>query len=359
MTYLYYLGRYLLASGRFFSAQKALWEAYMQCHVRCIQQKRHILIYLISCNIIMGRFPSLQLLQKPEARGLYEIFVPLCRLIRSGDYLSFRDYFELGTPTAQWYLKMELLYQMRNRCELLVWRSLIRKVFLYGGFHGDPSAQRSPPPMLHLSKLEAAVRFIQTRHKANSRAAKANGATNGPSIFTIDAPMDDDYEGIAKFVTHISEPEDGDYLFPPGYYDEDGAWVDNPAGQRVFGNEGDEYAGDLEELLPYVAENISSEPASKLLQDIESIVASLIKQNLLGGYLTHNPARFVIPGAKNVGAMVKGFPNIWKVISTQQEAYGNTVPAWVLAQPVISAPPATSAGGGRVISLKGAKAVGS
>jgi hypothetical protein len=358
VTYLYYLGRYLFGSGRFFPAQKALWEAYMKCHVNCMKQKRRILIYLISCNIIMGRFPSMQLLQKPEARGLYDIFVPLCRLIRSGDYLSFREYFKLGTPIAQWYLKLGMLYQMRNRCELLVWRSLIRKVFLHGGFHGDPTAQRSPPPMLHLSKLEAAVRFIQARHKANSHAAVAGGATNGASTFTLDAPIDQDYQGIAKFVAHISDPEDRDYLCPPGYYDEDGVWVENPMGQRVFGHEGKEYVGDVKELLPYIAENFSSEPASNLLQDIESIVASLIKQSLLGGYLTHNPARFVIPGAKNVGAMAKGFPNIWQVISTQQEAYGNTVPGWV-ARHVTFDQPGISAGGGRVISLQGAKAVGS
>lgn len=254
---------------------------------------------------------------------------------------------------------MGILYQMRNRCELLVWRSLIRKVFLYGGFHGDPTVQRSPPPMLHLSRLEAAVRLLQTRHKASSPAAIAGGVTNGLSTFTLDPPTDNDYQGIAKFVPHVSHAEDGDYLYPPGYYDEDGAWVENPMGQRVFGHEGEEYTEHVKELLPFMGEDFASESSSHLLQDIESIVASLIKQSLLGGYLTHNPARFVIPGAKNVGAMAKGFPNIWQVISKQQEGYGDTVPAWVLARPVFSQQPGISAGGSRVISLTGAKAVGS
>ncbi|KAH8703074.1 hypothetical protein BGW36DRAFT_333671 [Talaromyces proteolyticus] len=367
VTYLYYLGLYLFSNNQFFLAHKALWESYMQCHVNCYQQKRHILIHLISCNIVMGRFPSLTLLQKPEARDLSQIFIPLCKLICSGDYLSFRDHFRQGSPTAEWYIKNGLLYQIRNRCELLVWRSLIRKVFIYGGFHGDPTAQRSPPPMLHLSKLETAVRFIQARHSGHIGAATLSSIeTNGFSdVFTLHTSRDSDYDVITDFPSTLSASrdatDDADYLYPPGYYDQNGVFVENSDGQRVPGHEDEEYAGNIGDLVPYSNDHSEIEHTSRLLRDLESIVASLINQNLLGGYLTHNPARFVIPGAKHVGAMAKGFPNVWQTISSQQERHGNVVPAWVIApQSAFDQPALTSAAGGsRVVNLTGAKAVGS
>lgn len=311
----------------------------------------------------MGRFPSLQLLQKPEAQGLYDIFYPVCLIIRSGDYLEFRKHFDVSSSTGQWFLQKGLLYQMRNRCEVLAWRSLIRKVFILGGFHGDPSAARGPPPILHLSKVETAVRLLQNRHGVSSDqnfpATKSSGNT-----ITIHLPNDSDYDGIAGLVLNTSDPEVDDYLFSQGYYDENGELIENPSGQLVPGPEYEQYTGPLDDLYPEMHGRYSeTETTSKLLQEIESVVASLIKQNLLGGYLTHNPARFVIPGAKHVGAMAKGFPNIWQTISSQQHNYGEDVPAWIIATqplPTQAAFPAIGApGGGRVINLKGAKAVGS
>jgi hypothetical protein len=318
----------------------------------------------MSCNIIMGRFPSLQLLQKPEAQGLYDMFYPVCLIIRSGDYLAFRKYFDSGSSTGQWFLHKGLLYQMRNRCELLVWRSLIRKVFIFGGFHGDPSASRGPPPILHLSKVETALRLLQHRHGVSSSANVSTSKSSGTNIITIRLPDDSDYDDIAGLALNTCDPEVDDYLFSQGYYDENGELIENSGGHLVPGPEYEQYTDSLDDLYPEIygryAEN---ETTSKLLQEIESIVASLIKQNLLGGYLTHNPARFVIPGAKHVGAMAKGFPNIWQTINSQQHNYGEDVPAWIIAKqpfPTQSTLAAVAApGGGRVINLKGAKAVGS
>lgn len=360
VTYLYYLGRYLFANNSFYLANKALTEAYMQCHVQCLNQRRLILIYLVSSNIIMGRFPSLQLLQKPEAQGLYDIFYPVCRIIQSGDYLALRNHFATGSPAAQWFLKKGLLYQMRNRCELLVWRSLIRKVFIFGGFHGDPSAQRAPPPMLHLSKVEIAVRLLQARHRDQFTVEVSTLKGEEGSMITIRLPADSDYDGVAGLQSKARDPEVDDYLFTSGYYDENGEWIENPNQQLIGGPEYEQYADPLDNLYPEIhGRPAQANRASKLLQEIESIVASLIKQNLLGGYLTHNPARFVIPGAKHVGALAKGFPNIWQTISGQQQSHGEDVPAWVIARQVLPSQPTFGPGGGRVINLKGAKAVGS
>jgi nuclear mRNA export protein PCID2/THP1 len=307
----------------------------------------------------MGRFPSLQLLQKPEAQGLYDIFYPVCRIFQSGDYLAFRDYFATGTSTAQWFLGKGLLYQMRNRCEALVWRSLIRKVFIFGGFHGDPSAQRAPPPMLHLSKVETAVQLLQARHKEQFTVELFS--KGGANAITIRLPEDSDYDGVAGLASKARDPDVDDYLLTSGYYDENGAWVQNPDRQLIEGPEYEQYTDSLDNLYPEIhGRPTQATNASNLLQEIESIVSSLIKQNLLGGYLTHNPARFVIPGAKHVGALAKGFPNVWQVISSQQQSYGEEVPAWIIARQALPSQPAVGGpGGGRVINLKGAKAVGS
>lgn len=164
VTYLHYLGRYLFSNNLFYPAQIALQAAYDQCHRQALQQKRVILTHLIPCNIIMGRFPSRQLLQRPEAQGLAEKFVPICQLIAQGDYIAFREHLAFDSPANEWFARKGILLALRNRCEIIVWRSLARKVFIHGGFLGDPAAQRSPPPYLYLKKLETAVRWLQSRH---------------------------------------------------------------------------------------------------------------------------------------------------------------------------------------------------
>ncbi|KAF5005870.1 hypothetical protein F66182_15895, partial [Fusarium sp. NRRL 66182] len=178
----------------------------------------------------MGRFPSLQLLQKPEAQGL--------------------KHFDVGSSTGQWFLQKEMLFQMRNRCELLVWRSLIRKVFILGGFHGDPSAARGPPPILHLSKVEIAVRLLQKRHGLDAFSDVSETKSSGINLITIRLPDDSDYDGIAGSVLHTSDPEVDDYLFSQEYYDENGEMIKNPSGQPVPGPEYEQYTESLDDLYP-------------------------------------------------------------------------------------------------------------
>lgn len=101
VTFLYYLGRYLFANGHYFRAQLALQAAYDQCHSHCVKQRRLILIYLITSNIILGRFPSLKLLSRPEAAGLQQKFRPICSAIKLGDLASFRRLVDLNNEHAE------------------------------------------------------------------------------------------------------------------------------------------------------------------------------------------------------------------------------------------------------------------
>ncbi|KAJ5220520.1 hypothetical protein N7468_009724 [Penicillium chermesinum] len=353
VTYLYYLGRYLFANNMFYFAKIALQASYNQCHRQAFSQKRLILTYLIPCNIVMGRFPSQRLLHKPEAEGLGQHFEPLCRLIVRGDYLEFRKHLDFSSPTAQWFAKKGLLLTLRNRCEILVWRSLCRKVFVHAGFHGDPQAQaqRGPPPYLYLEKLAVATRWLQTRHKDST--PNGYGEPHPDSIFfgsqTISLPFHPEFAGLdtARSINPSGPDfgmlkEFGDYLAPAGVFDEEGGWHQNPENVLIEAVPDLDYTGY--QMNPVGIDH--------------GIVAV---PRLLRGYLTHSNPRFAIPGARLRGALPTGFPNVSQTI-LEHESGDDRVPGWVQPPP----PSANGAprrgggggGGGRVVNLSGAKPVG-
>jgi nuclear mRNA export protein PCID2/THP1 len=146
VTFLYYLGRFLFQNSHFYRAQRALQQAYNECpvHPSCLRQRRHILVYLITSNITLGRFPSQELLSRPEAQGFDEKFLPLCFAIRSGNLAAFRDHLDFTAPHAPWFLHFRILLQLRNRCEPLVWRSLVRKTWNLVGTRPDPATRLTP-----------------------------------------------------------------------------------------------------------------------------------------------------------------------------------------------------------------------
>ncbi|KAF7190819.1 PCI domain-containing protein [Pseudocercospora fuligena] len=131
VTYLYYLGRYLFQNNHFYRAQEALQYAYDECSAgeNFIRQRRHILVYLVSSNIILGRFPSAALLQRPEAAGFQEHFAPIMQAMRTGNLALFRQALDFNGPHADWFLHFRVLLPLRNRCEVHVWRTLVRRVW--------------------------------------------------------------------------------------------------------------------------------------------------------------------------------------------------------------------------------------
>lgn len=162
VTYLYYLGRYLFANSHFFSAQLTLQSAYDQCHSRFLKQRRLILIYLVASNIILGRFPTSKLLQRPEAFGLSEKFLPLCSVLAKGDLKSFRRLLSLDDANniGQWFLHKRILAQFKNRCEVIIWRSLARRTFLIAGIEGNTNTQKAPT--LDLQHLLTVANYLES-----------------------------------------------------------------------------------------------------------------------------------------------------------------------------------------------------
>ena len=286
VTFLYYLGRYHFANNHFFRAQSALQACYDQCHSKCIKQRRKILIYLIASNIILGRFPSLKLLQREEANGLGDLFLPLCQAIKKGDLTTFKQYLDLDNEDASWFLQQRILLQLRNRCEVLVWRSLARRTFILSGFKGDTTKRA---PSLELHDLLALATFLERQHLQLS-----------------DEPDEE-------------EEEEVEY----GYIDPDL-----------------EYAVDDEG------------PELPTLGEMESIMSSMIYQELLHGYLSHKYLRFIITGAKNRSALETGFPNVWETIYNRAD---KEVPGWVQDE---NSGVGRSVGQGMVVNLSGVQAVG-
>jgi hypothetical protein len=169
VTYLYYLGRFFFQNSHFYRAQLALQQAYNESPARaeCVRQRRQILVYLIASNIILGRFPSRALLERPEAQGLADRFLPVCLAIRNGDLTAFRKHLDFNGPNADWFLHFRILLQLRNRCEVLLWRSLIRKTWILNGTRPtDPSSRTAPTVSIH--DLVTAFSYLEKR--AASRA---------------------------------------------------------------------------------------------------------------------------------------------------------------------------------------------
>lgn len=366
VTYLYYLGRYLFSNNLFYPAQIALQSAYDQCHRQALSQRHLILTYLIPCNIIMGRFPSQTLLQRPEARGLAEHFEPLRRLIIRGDYIAFRQHLSLGSSNAQWFSRKGILLALRNRCEILVWRSFCRRVFIEGGFHGDTQAngQRGPPPYLYLQKLAVATRWLRSKHgqlpiNGNSNPIMAQDYGSQ----TISEPTDPDYADLEDPNRATAPDADqsilekyGDYIAPESFFDEGGHLQENVPGHLVDGDPD----ADFEELEldPYAdIDDPEADQPSLLMREIESILSSLLTQGLMRGYLTHRNPRFAIPGARLRGALPTGFPNVWQTISAREKE-DSSVPGWVRPPPRATLSGPAMAGGGRVVNLARARPVG-
>lgn len=346
VTYLYYLGRYLFATNHFYRAQLALQSAYDQCHAQAVRHRQLILVYLTASNICLGRFPSSKLLLRREGAPLAKHFLPLRRLIASGDLLRFREYLSLDSPDGQWFLQKRLLLQLRNRCELLVWRSLARRVFIEVGF---PGGEDNKTPFLRLTSLQAAARWL---NRARASPALTRAATNehnrrspargGDCLQTdigtesgSDEVVDSEFAGLEEATAQTGfDIESGTYHRS----DEPGTSVSKLHGANgvLFG----------QETRPSIGE-------------VESLMASLIQQDLITGFLTHNNPRFAIPGAKTRGPLAVGFPPVWEVVKARKGE--DEVPGWVKEQDagkVFRDRPLGHLGGGRVVNLSNARPVG-
>ena len=145
---------------------------------------------------------------------------------------------------------------------------------------------------------------------------KPNGLTNGHS-----STQRTHTNAIFVFPkAQAPPPQDAEAEAPYGYVDPDLADVVDPAPS----------------LLPS-------------MEVIESIIASLIEQGLLHGFISHAQHRFAITGVKEARPVQVGFPCVWDVINARAN---KEVPGWVKERK------APAFGPGMVVNLSGARPAG-
>lgn len=191
VTYLYYLGRFDFSNSHFYQSHSVLNQAYLLCHAPHIKQRRQILVHLMASNIILGLFPSTALLNRPEAKGMAAIFNPVCHAIAKGDLATFRRLLDFDSEIATWLLHFRILLQIRNRCEVQVWRSLARKTFLLKG--NDPGDGKKAPT-LDLQDFLTVLQLME-------RQAKTIPGTDELRTY-----VDPDFDGVEDEDAHHSQP---------------------------------------------------------------------------------------------------------------------------------------------------------
>ena len=333
VSYLYHLGLYHFANSHFYRSAACLQAAYTSCHRDAVLHRRLVLTYLIASNFCLGKLPSQELLQRPECAIIAQPFLQLSKIIKSGDLGAFSSYLDISSPTATFFLKRRILLQLRNRCEILVWRSLIRKCFIHTGYKGADDSRSMP--FLRLSTVHHAAHFSLSRFPNTTQSILSN-----PS--TLQAQT--------------------------RYIDPDFAGLDDACKETGFDLGSGDYSSDLvnQPTDPAFPPPTSSDDLSPTIHEVECVFLSLISQGLLRGFVAnHTNPRFAIPGSKaRGGAVPAGFPSVFEVVKARmEEEGGSTVPGWVREEDVRPKVGAMRAGpgsmAGRVVNLSGARPVGS
>lgn len=303
VTYLYYLGRCHFARTDFYSAQLVLEKAYQDCHgaPQFSKQRRLILVYLVAANLILGRFPNNEIYNWPEAKGFRDVFEPITHAIRKGDLEAFRRItsLDLTHPSAEFLIHYRIFYQIGNYCEVLVWRSLIRRVFFLTGAQGTGTQAAA---FVELNALLSIFRFLEARARIKNAAVAAQDLGPGRRNF---GHLYNDHASTTRS-TYVDPDFEG-----------------------------------MEEVEPYNHEMDELE--------VESICGSLITQGLLNAYISQKSQRLAISGARRPEGPLKfGFPTPWQVIQSKNS---NDVLGWVKE--------AATQGQGQVVRLSGARPAGS
>lgn len=268
-------------------------------------------MYLIAANTILGKFPSHALMSRPEASGLQEKFAPIADAIRRGDLVRFKRALGPEGGNERWFFQRGLLLPMMSRCEVLVWRSLARRVFLLT-YSVPTDATSRMAPTLDINDLLTAAQYCQKvlegwrRPVDTTQVQTTRPHTN--SIF------------LQKNLPDMEPPA-------------------RPL--KLMANQGVVYGNKKPEI-----------------ENVEAIVASLVQQGFLHGFISHKLQRFAILGTKqHGGALNAGFPEPYKVMQGLAKSSGGddasmSIPGWERKE--------RTAGVGGVVNLSGiARPVGS
>lgn len=278
VTYLYYLGRFFFDCCHFLRAHSCLEEAYRQCPPRFQKHRRLIVTYWIPSNLLIARFPSQALLQRPEAAHLGEVFLPICSAIRTGNFIA---YHQAMAKNFDWLWDKGLYITMLYRLRPLVWRSLTRKTFMltYTTPTGDGSGNTNAraAPILDLADVATTASYTQKRLEGYI-PGKPAPRERPPHVNSI----------FMRAVTNNASADSASTLVPP------------PGGPRKLRPSEGLICGNLR--VDTVA--------------VEGVVAPLVAAGLLSGFISHSQKKFAISGTKQSGGdpVAAGWPNPYQSI---------------------------------------------
>lgn len=249
---------------------------------------------------MLGRFPTRGLLSRPEASALAPVFLPIMAAVRKGDFIAFQH---AVATHERWLYRKGLLFSLMFRLRPIVWRSFIRRVFLLT--YEPPATENSrAAPTLNLADILVAATYVQKRlegyvparpqQQKPAAAAAAGGGTN--SFFKMAVT------NSAADATSILVP-------PPG--------------------------GKPRKLKP--SEGLFWGNLAVTMKEVEGVVAALVAQGLMHGFLAHSSGKFAVMGAKKAGGpLLAGWPGVARGVVDRLAEEGvdpEEVPAWVKMPP--------------------------
>lgn len=294
MTFLYYLGRFNFDCDNFVRASLCLQEAYLQTPPALGQHRKLILTYLIPSNIMLGRFPAQGLLSRPEASTLAPVFLSIMAAVRKGDFVAFQ---EAIATHERWLYRKGLLFSLMFRLRPIVWRSFIRRIFLLT--YEPPATENSrAAPTLNLADILVTATYVQKRLEgyvpARPQQQKPPGGTN--SFF--------------KMAVTNSAADATSILVPPA-------------------------GGKPRKLKP--SQGLFWGNLAVTMKEVEGVVAALVAQGLMHGFLAHSSGKFAVMGAKKAGGpLLAGWPGVARGVVDRLAEEGvepEEVPAWVKMPP--------------------------
>ncbi|KAI2607608.1 uncharacterized protein GGS25DRAFT_496760 [Hypoxylon fragiforme] len=288
VTFLYFLGRFHFNHTHYWRAAQCFEEAYLQTPSHFQKHRRLILTYLIPCKLVLGRLPSQALLQRPEAQSMAQVYSQIAQSIRTGNYILFQHTIK---QHEDWLRSkgLRLLTTLQYRLRPLLWRSLSRRTFVLTYIPPAEGDSRKAIT-LDLAHFETAMAFVQKRLEGYlpARPTSRGRQSQVNSMF------------LKAVSNSIGPGNETSTLAPP------------PGGPKQLSPE----EGVLYGNRPVTAHHV------------ESVVASLIAQDLLHGYIAHSMGVFAIMGAKQKGsAVAAGWPNVGEIID--QRSIELVVPGWV------------------------------
>ena len=290
VTFLYYLGRFNFDHNDFLRAHMCFEEAYKQCPPHFQKHRRQILTYWIPTNLLLGRFPSQALLQRPEAAGFADIFLLICSAVRSGNFVAF--HYALA-HNRDWLWDKGFYLTFLYRLKPLVWRSFTRKTFLLT-WQGSAGSSGNKAASLALDDLVTTAGYVQrllegyvpTKPLPRARPSHVN------TVFM---------QAVTNSAAGDAAESESLLVPPPG-----GPRVLMPSEGLIFGNQ------------------------KPNLENLEAVVAGLVYSGLLNGFIARQQKRFAIEGAKKMGgnAVAAGWPNPYRsILARFEEAHREALAA--------------------------------